>query len=108
MTIVEAVIIALLLLSTVYVFISNAKNKKNLKAEMLRTESLTSEKQAVQQKLEKLETYFAVLSVAPAPFENTSQVSLSHAAKERLTSGEYKIQIICNDKNISNCRERLR
>jgi uncharacterized membrane protein YhiD involved in acid resistance len=62
LTTVGAIIIALLLLSTVYAFISNAKNKKNLKAEMLQTESLTSEKQAVQQELEKLKTDFAALS----------------------------------------------
>ncbi len=280
LTTVGAIIIALLLLSTVYAFISNAKNKKNLKAEMLQTESLTSEKQAVQQELEKLKTDFAALSdkadasakllataenelteknnriyslsrsnnnlkndlkdfetlktekanldtefetlktnydrlsvksdnlensiknleaeksdlvgklqlietydsdnfetfgsrgkknkltvrsmctkklnvnfevpqslseaisfkittpegtvitpddkalawtisdppvnltagllVAAAPFENSRQVSLSYAASERLTPGEYKIQIICNDKNIGNCRVRLR
>lgn len=52
--------------------------------------------------------YTASLSAVTGEFEQSRQVSLTYAPKEKLASGEYKIQIICKEKNIGNCRVRLK
>ncbi len=62
LTTVGAVIIALLLISTVVALVSNAKKKRNLEAEKLRTEALVSEKQAVDQELATLKTDLAAVN----------------------------------------------
>ncbi|HUV01036.1 MAG TPA: hypothetical protein VMW32_08745 [Bacteroidales bacterium] len=62
-TYVGAVIIALLLISTIFAFVSNSKNKRDLNAEKLRTESLLSEKLQNEQELAKLKADFSGLQV---------------------------------------------
>ena len=94
LTTVGAIIIALLLLSTVYAFISNAKNKKNLSAERLLTESLTSEKQAVQQELEKLKTDFAALND-----KADAGAKLLAAAETELTEKNNRIYSLSRSNN---------
>jgi len=63
LTYVGAAIIALLLISTIFAFVSNSKNKRNLSAEKLRTESLLSEKLQNEQELAKLKADFSGLQV---------------------------------------------
>jgi len=43
-----------------------------------------------------------------AEFEQSRQVVLNYASKERLAKGEYRIQILSNGNNIGNCRIMLR
>lgn len=50
----------------------------------------------------------ASLSPVTSEFEESRKVSLTYAPKEKLVSGEYKIQIFSNNQNIGNCRIRLR
>lgn len=50
----------------------------------------------------------ASLSPVTSEFEESRKVSLTYAPKEKLVSGEYKIQIFSNSQNIGNCRIRLR
>lgn len=50
----------------------------------------------------------ASLSPVTAEFEQSRRVTLSYTPKENLIPGEYKIQIFSNNKNIGNCRIRLR
>lgn len=50
----------------------------------------------------------ASLSPVTAEFEQSRRVTLSYTPKEKLIPGEYKIQIFSNNKNIGNCRIRLR
>lgn len=50
----------------------------------------------------------ASLSPITSEFEESKKVSLTYAPKEKLVSGEYKIQIFSNSQNIGNCRIRLR
>ena len=54
------------------------------------------------------DTFTASLSSVSGEFEPSRQVVLTYARKEKLEKGEYKIQILCNDKNIGNCRVRLK
>ncbi|MDD3052413.1 MAG: hypothetical protein PHR06_14900 [Candidatus Cloacimonetes bacterium] len=56
-----AILIALLLFSTVFTVIRNSKNKRNLNDEKLRTESLLSEKLQVEKELAKLKNDFSAL-----------------------------------------------
>jgi len=53
-------------------------------------------------------TFTASLSSVSGEFEPSRQVVLTYARKEKLDKGEYKIQILCNDINIGNCRVRLK
>jgi hypothetical protein len=50
----------------------------------------------------------ASLSSIPGDIETIRKVSLTYSPKEKLKSGEYKIQIFSNDKNIGNYRLMLR
>jgi hypothetical protein len=50
----------------------------------------------------------ASLSPVSAEFEQSKRVTLTYAPKEKLNSGEYKIQIMSDNKNIGNCRIILR
>ena len=50
----------------------------------------------------------ASLSFVPGEFDASRKVTLTYTPKEKLNSGEYKIQIFSNDKNIGNCRLMLR
>ena len=50
----------------------------------------------------------ASLSSGPGDFGVPRKVVLTYNAKEKLTSGEYKIQILSADKIIGNCRIKLR
>lgn len=50
----------------------------------------------------------ASLSSIPGDIETIKKVSLTYSAKEKLKSGEYKIEIFSNNKNIGNCRLMLR
>jgi len=54
------------------------------------------------------DSYTASLSSMPGKAEQMRTVSLTYLAEEKLDKGEYKIEIICNDKNIGNCRLRLK
>ena len=54
------------------------------------------------------ETFTASLSYMPGKAEQMRTVSLTYAAEEKLAKGEYKIEILYNDKNIGNCRLRLK
>ncbi|MBN2863276.1 MAG: hypothetical protein JXN62_08960 [Bacteroidales bacterium] len=54
------------------------------------------------------DTFTASLSSVSGEFEPSRQVVLTYDRKERLEKGEYKIQILCNDNNIGNCRVRLK
>ena len=50
----------------------------------------------------------ASLSSFPGEFDASRKVALTYTPKEKLKKGEYMIQIYSNDKNIGNCRLRLR
>jgi myosin heavy subunit len=52
--------------------------------------------------------YTASLSSVSGEFEQSRTVSLTYASKEKLAKGEYKIQLLCNDRTIGNCRVRLK
>lgn len=52
--------------------------------------------------------FTASLSAMSGEFEQSRTVSLTYASKEKLPKGEYKIQILCNDITIGNCRVRLK
>ncbi|HQG63413.1 MAG TPA: hypothetical protein PK719_07125 [Bacteroidales bacterium] len=52
--------------------------------------------------------FTASLSSVTGKFEQSRTVSLTYASKEKLAKGEYKIQILCNDRTIGNCRVRLK
>lgn len=52
--------------------------------------------------------YTASLSAATGEFEESRQVALTYTPKQKLVSGEYKIQIFCNGNNIGNCRVKLK
>jgi len=52
--------------------------------------------------------FTASLSSATGEFEQSRQVVLNYAAKEKLVKGEYKIQILSNGINIGNCRVMLK
>jgi len=49
----------------------------------------------------------SLLSV-PGGFDASRKVALTYTSKDKLNSGEYKIQIFSNEKNIGNCRLKLR
>jgi myosin heavy subunit len=51
--------------------------------------------------------YTASLS-SVGEFEVSRKVVLTYTSKEKLKSGKYKIQIFSNDKNIGNCRVKLK
>jgi myosin heavy subunit len=46
----------------------------------------------------------ASLSTVTGEFEQSRQVVLNYAPKGKLVKGEYKIQILCDNNNIGNCR----
>jgi myosin heavy subunit len=50
----------------------------------------------------------ASLSPITGEFEESRQVVLTYTAKEKLSAGDYSIQILCNNMNIGNCRIRLK
>lgn len=50
----------------------------------------------------------ASLSDIGQVFEKSRKVTLSYSAKEKLAPGEYKIQIFSKDKDIGNCRLKLK
>jgi hypothetical protein len=52
--------------------------------------------------------FTASLSPLTGEFEQSRQVVLTYATKEKLGKGEYKIQVISNGTNIGNCRVRLK
>ncbi len=52
--------------------------------------------------------YTASLGAYPAEMENSRQVVLTWAVKEKLTRGEYQIHVLCKGNDIGNCRVQLR
>ena len=50
----------------------------------------------------------ASLSSFPGEFDASRKVALTYTPKEKLKKGVYLIQIFSNDKNIGNCRLKLR
>lgn len=50
----------------------------------------------------------ASLSPLTSEFEPSRRVTLTYTPKEKLTPGDYLIQILSNNHNIGNCRIRLR
>ncbi len=56
-------IISLLLFTTIFGFVSNSKNKRNLMEEMKKTENLQTENRMVQEELDKLRTVYAALQI---------------------------------------------
>jgi myosin heavy subunit len=52
--------------------------------------------------------FTASLSAMTGEFEQSRQVVLNYMPKGKLENGEYKIHILCNGKNIGNCRITLR
>ena len=52
--------------------------------------------------------FTASLSSESGEFEQSRTVTLTYASKEKLAKGEYKIQLLCNDRTIGNCRVRLK
>lgn len=52
--------------------------------------------------------FTASLSMLSGEFESSRQVVLTYQSKEKLERGEYKIQILCKDVNIGNCRLKLK
>jgi myosin heavy subunit len=52
--------------------------------------------------------FTASLSAITGEFESSRQVNLRYAPKDKLKPGEYKIQILCNTRNIGNCRIKLK
>jgi myosin heavy subunit len=50
----------------------------------------------------------ASLSTVTGEFEQSRQVILNYAPKGKLVKGEYKIQILCDNNNIGNCRIMLK
>jgi myosin heavy subunit len=50
----------------------------------------------------------ASLSSAPGEIDVPRKVALTYSPEEKLIAGEYKIQIFSNEKNIGNCRLKLR
>jgi myosin heavy subunit len=53
-------------------------------------------------------TLTASLSALTGEIDTPRKVTMTYSPKEKLNPGEYKIQIFSNDKNISNCRFRLK
>lgn len=52
--------------------------------------------------------FTASLSSLTGEFEPSRQVVLKYASQTKLISGEYKIQILCENNNIGNCRILLK
>ena len=52
--------------------------------------------------------FTASLSGMPGEFEQSRKVTLTYARKEKLSSGEYKIQVLSNGIDIGNCRVKLK
>jgi hypothetical protein len=52
--------------------------------------------------------YTASLSSVSGEFELSRHIELSYVSKEKLASGEYRIQIFSNDTNIGSCRVKLK
>lgn len=50
----------------------------------------------------------ASLSAMTGEFEESRQVALTYTANQKLLTGEYKIQILCNGNTIGNCRVKLK
>jgi hypothetical protein len=50
----------------------------------------------------------ASLSAIPGEIDTPRRVILTYSSKEKLNPGEYKIEIFSSDKNIGNCRFRLK
>jgi len=53
-------------------------------------------------------SFTASLSTVTGEFEQSRQVVLNYAPKGKLVKGEYKIQILCENNNIGNCRIMLK
>jgi vacuolar-type H+-ATPase subunit I/STV1 len=100
---VGAAIIALLLFTTIFGFVSNSKNKRNLNAEKLRTESLLSEKLQVQKELDKLKTDFSEL-------KNLSDVNekLLAETNQKISDNERRIRVLSGEnKNLLKNKKEL-
>lgn len=54
------------------------------------------------------QNFTASLSPVTGEFEQSRQVVLTYSSKTKLDKGEYKIQILCNNINIGNCRVKLK
>jgi len=50
----------------------------------------------------------ASLSAYTGEFEESKQVALTYSPKQKLVTGEYKIQILCNSNIIGTCRIKLK
>jgi hypothetical protein len=54
------------------------------------------------------ENLTASISSSTGEIEPSRQVTLTYSSKEKLASGEYKIQILSDNKNLSSCRLKLK
>lgn len=70
--------------------------------------TVTSDEKALTWTLLQGTGNFTASLTGTGEFEQSRQVSLTYASKEKLQKGEYKIQILCNGSNIGNCRVRLK
>ncbi len=71
--------------------------------------TITPEDKALTWKVEgSNQNLTASLSYVSGEIENSRKVTLTYLAKEKLSGGEYKIQIFSNNINIGDCRLKLR
>jgi myosin heavy subunit len=71
--------------------------------------TITPEDKSLTWKVEELnQNLTASLSYVSGIFENSRKVTLTYKTKEKLSGGEYKIQIFSNNINIGDCRLKLR
>jgi hypothetical protein len=83
-------VILLLLATTIFGFVSNSKNKRNLSAEMVRTETLASEKAQLLSEIDQLKT------------DQTSLTSRYDSAQKSIAGAESRI--IERDRRINTLR----
>ncbi|MBE0654277.1 MAG: hypothetical protein IH594_10800 [Bacteroidales bacterium] len=81
---IEAAVIAVLVIALILAVVSNSKNKKNLKSELITSELRLNEKQAADRDLEKLRSELAVLkqqSEANAKLLSESEIKIAESEK---------------------------
>lgn len=96
-TYVGAAIISLLLFTTIFAFVSNSKNKRNLNEEKLQTESLLSEKLLIQKELDNLKSDQAALSS-----KNEATEKLLASTELKLAEREKRISSLTKNNNSLN------
>jgi myosin heavy subunit len=71
--------------------------------------TITPEDKSLSWTIERnLRNLTASLSSVTGEFESSRKIVLTYASKEKLIKGEYKIQILSNERNIGNCRVLLK